>query len=376
MTRRALTGSALLLIALAGVGFALATWKAASIRKSSAMAASQPEPMESIAVAVATERTHQPTTTSIGTVLALQSVTLRNEIAGTVRNVGLVPGQIVEQGALLVALDVSVETAELKAQEAQAALTEVSLRRTQQLGKTKVASDVELDKARAEHDIAHAQIARTQAIIDRKTIRAPFRARVGMADLHPGQYLNEGTQITTLQGIGDTVHVDFTVPQAVVATLREKDKVEVVSGASTLPASIVALDSRIDPATRNGWVRAKIDDAEKAPAPGASVRVRVPVGPPRTAVAVPVSALRKGPDGDHLFVITPGHDGKPRASVRPVQSGQVQGDEVLIHTGLKAGERVAASGSFKLRESALVAITEETAPPAAMSNTEQANLTR
>src|SRR5205807_3120426 len=128
----------------------------------------------------------------------------------------------------------------------------------------------------------------------------PFRARVGIADVHPGQYLDEGTELTTLQGVDDAVHVDFTVAQRVAAGLAVGDRVEVFAGGET-PASaeIVAIDARVDPSTRNAMVRAKLAGAAKGPAPGSSVRVRVPVGAPEKAVAVPVSALRKGPEGDH-----------------------------------------------------------------------------
>jgi len=90
-------------------GVALAAWKSATARAASAAAARQPEPIESVNIAVAKEREYRPTTTSVGTVLALESITLRNELAGTVRKVALVPGQVVETGAVLVALDVSVE---------------------------------------------------------------------------------------------------------------------------------------------------------------------------------------------------------------------------------------------------------------------------
>ena len=177
--------------------------------------------------AVASERQHRHTTTSIGTVLALRSVTLRNELPGTVREVTLTPGQIVDAGTVLVALDVSVEEAELKAQQAQAALAETVLRRVERLDRSRVTAEMELDRARAERDVALAQIARTKAIMARKTIRAPFRARVGLADLHPGQYLNEGAQLTTLQSVDDAVHVDFTVAQRVAAGLREGESVDV-----------------------------------------------------------------------------------------------------------------------------------------------------
>jgi membrane fusion protein (multidrug efflux system) len=215
-----------------------------------------------------------------------------------------------------------------------------------------------VDRARADLDIALAQIARTKAIIARKTIRAPFRARVGMADLHLGQYLNEGTELTTLQGIAAAVHVDFTVAQQVAAGLRAGDSVEVSAAGQSAPvtAKIVAVDARIDSTTRNATVRARIEGAANAPSPGSSVRVRVPVGTPRKAVAIPASALRKGPGGDQVFVIELDKSGKTRAHVRPVESGAMLGDEVVIHAGLSAGEQVAVSGSFKLREAVLVVI--------------------
>ena len=275
----------------------------------------------------------------------------------------LTPGQVVEAGTVLVALDVSVEEAELKAQEAQAALAETLLRRVQRASESRAASEMEVDRARAERDVALAQIARIKAIIARKTIRAPFRARVGLADVHPGQYLNEGTQLTTLQGVDDAAHVDFTVAQSGRGgPARRGDSVEVFAASDAAPtaARIVAIDARVDPTTRNAMVRARIERAGNGPAPGASVRVRVPVGPARTAVAVPVSALRKGPGGDHVFVIAPDQDGKTRAQLRPVESGAMLGDEILIHDGLRAGEQVAASGSFKLRDAVLVAVAENT----------------
>ena len=359
MNHRSWIGSSVLLGTVIAGTLGLAAWKYASIQETNTASAKQPEPIESVTVAVASQREHRDTATSIGTILALRSVTLRNELPGTVREVRLTPGQIVEAGTVLVALDLSVEEAELKAQEAQAALAETVLRRTQVLDRGRVTAEMELDRVRAERDVALAQVARTKAIMARKTIRAPFRARVGMADLHPGQYLNEGTQLTTLQGVDEAVHVDFTVAQHVAAGLREGDSVDVFTSSDSSPiaATIVALDARVDPATRNASVRAKIENAALAPAPGASVRVRVPAGPLRTVVAVPVNALRKGPDGDHVFVIAPDKEGRPRAQMRRVESGTMLRDEILILAGLSPGEQVAASGSFKLRETALVAIT-------------------
>lgn len=357
-------GAFVLIAAVASGGLALAAWKRSELEKSAAEAANQPEPMETVIVAAAKEREHRRVTTSIGTVLAMRSITLRNEIAGTVERAALKPGQIVEAGTVLVALDVSVEDAELKAQEAQAALAETTLKRMVKLAENRATPEMELDRAKAERDVALAQTARTKAVMARKTILAPFRARVGLADVHPGQYLEEGTVLTTLQGVDDAVHVDFTVTQTVAGNLKEGETVEVLASLDSTPvlAKIVALDSRVDPKTRNAGVRARIEDATQAPAPGASVRVRVPVGPARKVVSVPVSALRRGPEGDHVFVIATDANGARRAHQRIVQSGAVQSDEVLIESGLKSGEEVAASGSFKLREAVLVAEAKAPAP--------------
>lgn len=359
--------SAVLLTALVGIGGALAAWKFGEDPQ--AASGAQAEPAEAIAAAPAVAREHRAATTAIGTVLALRSVTLRNELPGTVRQVNLQPGAIVDAGTVLVALDVSVEQADLKAQEAQLALAQATLQRLERLRGFNAISALDLDKARAERDVAAAQIARTQALIGRKTIRVPFRARVGLADLHVGQYLNEGSEITTLQSVDEALNVDFAVPQAVAAALKPGDRVDVFAGSDAapkplaIPARVAAVDARVDPATRNSTVRARIQLGKDAastpgalPAPGSSVRVSVNVGEAAPAVAIPAIALRKGPAGDHVFVIAAGADKQLRAHQRPVKVGAALGDEVLVAGGLAAGELVATSGSFKLRDAALVAV--------------------
>jgi membrane fusion protein (multidrug efflux system) len=349
-----------LLVALGATGAGLWLWKQRSLAAAAAAAAAQPEHMEVVRAAVAAAGTHQRTTTSIGTVIALRSITLHNEMPGTVHTVAMKPGEVVEQGTLLVALDVAVEEAELRAQEAEVALAQTLLERRQRAQEKAASSAIDVERAKAERDIAVAQVARTRAIIDRKTIRAPFKAVVGMSDVHVGQYLNAGTQLTTLQGVDEAVHVDFAVTQLVAGGLHAGDRVQAVPPSSTTPvaAQVVAIDARVDPNTRNAWVRIRLEHAGPTLRPGASVRVQVPVGPVRDVVTVPVSALRRGPAGDHVFVLAE-QDGQTRARQRMVKSGTTLGDDVVVGEGLQVGERVAASGSFKLFDGLLVMVAPD-----------------
>ena len=361
-------GSIVLVVAVIATGGLLAAWKHSALVDANAAASHQPEPVESVQAVAARQREYRPVTTAIGTVVATRSISVRNELPGTVRYVDLEPGQIVAQGTVLIALDVAVEQAELKALEAQAELAQTQFARVTKLSDQRAVSAEEVDSTRAARDVALAQIARTKATIDRKTIRAPFRARVGISDVHPGQYLSEGTYLTSLQGVDDTAYVDFAVAQQIAAGLRAGDKVQVLTAsADPVVATIMATDARVDPTTRNASVRAKVSDAKLAPPPGSSVRVQVPAGVLRLAVAIPASALRKGPGGDYVFVVEQDKDNKPRAQQRPVQVEALAGDEVVIRDGLVAGEQVATSGSFKLRDAVLVSVTPKPESVAANS---------
>jgi membrane fusion protein (multidrug efflux system) len=364
VVRRRRVGSLVLAVTLLATGTVLAGWK--HNRITAERSATQPEPVEAVTVATATPREHQETTTMIGTVLALESITLRNAPGTSSRS--LTPGASGEAGTGLVALDTSVEAADLRALQAQAVLAETTLRRHEYLRKYEANAEAEVDQARAQRDVALAQVQRLKATIAKKIIRAPFRARVGLADVHVGQYLNEGVQLTTLQGVSDEENVDFSVPQSVAAALTHGSTVDIVTadGAQPISARIVAIDAKVDPGTRNAMVRARISGDKELPSPGASVRVQVPLGANGTAVAVPATALRKGPGGDHVWVLATDESGALRAHERAVASGAVVGDAVLILRGLKPGEQVAASGSFKLRE----AVKVQPAPVAASARLE------
>lgn len=363
MQRKQWLGSVLLVAVVIATGLGLAGWKRWSLH--AAASAVQPELPEVIATTTARARDYRPTTTAIGTVLALRSIELRNELPGTVRKVALKSGEIVEAGAVLLQFDTAVEEAELAAQQAEFVLAATRLKRARQLVESRAIAIDEVDQTLAQHQVIQAQIERTRAVIARKILRAPFRARIGIADVHPGQYLEQGSLLTRLQGVDDAVHVDFVVAQQVAAGLRTGDSIDIL-GDRPIAARIAAIDARVDPQTRNATVRARVDSGSAAAlSPGASVRVRIASAPAQRSVVVPASALRRGPEGDHVFVVVRDQAGNTRARLRRVQTGAMLGDEVLIQDGLEAGERIAAAGSFKLRDDTLVALAGGDASAAA-----------
>jgi membrane fusion protein (multidrug efflux system) len=351
--------SLILIGVIVAAAFGLAAWKRGHKAAAEDAAKAQPEMAWAVEAAEVRTKPHARSTTTIGTVRALQSITLRNELPGTVHTVALQTGQIVEAGALLVELDVTVEKAELAAQEAESRLGETMLGRMEKALAKEGASAADVDRARAQRDMALANVERIKALIERKRVRAPFRAKVGMVDLHKGQYLDPGTTITTLQGTDASAHVDFAVPQDTAARLAVGGDVEITAAGQPAPiaAKIVAIDARVEQATRNTWIRALLTGEGPLPQPGASVRVRTPVEAKHDVMVVPISALRRSPGGEHVFVLANAPDGKLRAELRRVTAGSSLGDEVVIADGLKPGDRIATTGSFKLQPGFLVNVT-------------------
>jgi membrane fusion protein, multidrug efflux system len=337
----------ILFAALGGVGLLLVSWKMMARDEPAATA----EAIELVQVAAAESRQYSRSSTVVGTVVSGHAITLRNEEPGTVARVALRPGAIVNAGDLLVQLDVSLERADLASFEAQARLASARLNRLESLAGTSAVSRMDVDTARAESEVAAAQVQRVQALIARKTLRAPFRARVGITELSVGQYLSEGQQVTTLQSLDGPTFVDFRVPQAMSFDTRNGTTVTVSnSNGSSIEAVVIATDSLVEAASRSLMVRARMEFSNFNPAPGSAVTVGMSVAPSREVVVIPLNAVRRGPDGDFVFVVRPAENEELRAYQRAVVVESTDDEAALIVEGLIAGDSVASTGSFKLRD--------------------------
>jgi membrane fusion protein, multidrug efflux system len=344
------------LLAIGGTAGGLGYYKYMEITAAIAAAQAAPEPREAVEAVQVRRGEWAASTRAVGTVVALRQVEIRNELPGTVVEVGFASGDLVEAGQVLVRLDTREERAELAAAQAQAQLAQVVFDRRNRLRPGAVVSELELDRAQAELAAATARVSELEAGIAKKTLAAPFRARVGLTDLQPGAYLDEGTSIAMLQGVDSDAYVDFSLPQHLAAAIRPGVLVslsgpQIPDGSAS--AEIVAEDASVDADNRAVRFRAIARGLGEQLRPGAFVDVVAVTAPPQPALLVPLTAVRRAPYGEHVFVLEE-EAGQTRARQRVVQTGPAQGTDIVITDGLAEGELIAGAGSFKLRDGLLV----------------------
>lgn len=353
------------------------------------------EPFEAVEVVEAREIAWQPTANLVGTVIAMRSIVIRNELSGVVREVGFQSGAVVEAGQVLLRQDEAIERADLETARAavrvaeaniaqvdsQIRLAEVELERLAGV-QSRAIAEVELDRARArlesaradrgrwlaEVDHAAARVAQVEARLAKLTIHAPFRARVGLRTVHEGQYLGEGVDVATLQELTDEIFLDFAVPQEYAPRVTLGTTVMATGallGPHPVPIKVVAVDSIVNTSTRNLRIRAVVDNRRGTLVPGMSVLVSVPIDAEQPRIVVPTTAVRRAPHANSVFVIAPDEAGVTRARQRFVTVGSTIGEDVVVLDGLAPGERIAGAGAFKLMDGVKVIPSAADAGPGA-----------
>ncbi len=345
------------------VAGALGFYKYTEIQTAMARAAAFPEPAEAVELYVVEQVERQPTLEVTGEVVATQSATLRNELPGRIVEVGFAPGSQVEAGQVMLRLDVSQEQAQLAEARADLQIARLALERAQRLVRSGAGSVENRDQARAQFDASQARVNALIALIDKKTLRAPFSAVTSLHELEPGQFLDAGTAITELVGVADTVWIDFALPQDNV-NISSGSAVDIVIDVAEDPvrALVVARDAAVNVRSRNLRLRAELDAAGVGLLPGMLVRVVVPLATPQMSFVVPSTAVRRDALGTSVYVVEQvEEDGvgkhrarKRRVTISPVRGGDPAGDMLVVIDGLAPGERIAAIGAFKLRDGALV----------------------
>jgi membrane fusion protein (multidrug efflux system) len=351
-------------IVIAGLGFV----KFRQIQTAMAEGAAFQPPPEAVTTIVAQVEEWPSTLSAIGTMAAVQGVTVSADLPGTVDRIAFESGRPVRQGEILAELDTRQERAQLSALEAQRDLARLNFNRMKGLLSERVISQAEFDRAVAEQKQTEAQVGEIQATIQRKTVRAPFSGILGIRQVNRGQYLAAGDPLVPLQSL-NPIYANFGVPQQELGQIRIGHRIKLTSddvSATEFSGRVTAIDSLVDKTTRNIQVQATLNNPDGKLRPGMFVQTELSLGSSRSVITLPASAISYASFGDSVFVVTDlkGQNGQTYRGVRQqfVKLGGTRGDQIAIASGVKEGEEVVTSGVFKLRNGAAVVVNNKVQP--------------
>jgi len=359
------------LVLLVGV---LAGIKVLQFQTMFAAGAAMVPPPEPVTTAAVSEETWAPTIDAVGSLAAVQGVTVAAELDGKVVKIAFEPGSTAQAGELLVQQDTSTEEAQLRAAEASVDLARISLTRAHELLAQKTISQSELDTADAQYKQATAQADNIRAAIAKKTIRAPFTGRLGLRLVNLGQMLRAGDAIASLQTL-DPIYVNFSLPQQQLARIDAGATVRVTTDAApgqVFEGRVTAINPDIDTSTRNVRVEATLANQAEKLRPGMFASVSVVLPAAASTLAIPSTSVLYAPYGDSVFVV----EDQPNARTHRMEKvlrqqfvrlGAARGDFVSVVSGLKAGDTVVSSGVFKLRPGMPVVVDNRLAPDAQLA---------
>ena len=363
MAKRMLLMLTVAALVIGGLGY----FKLKQVQAAAKGGAYQPPP-EAITTVVAKQETWPSTLSVVGTAAAVHGVTVSADLPGTVDRINFDSGQWVKAGDILATLDTRQERAQLASMEAQHDLAQVNYDRMQRLVSEGVISRMDYDKAMADRKATDANAAEIRAMIERKTIRAPFSGVLGIRQANLGQYLAAGNPIVSLQSL-NPIYVNFSVPQQLTSKMQAGHTVRITN--EDLPGleftgRVSALDSVVDQATRNIQVQATLENPQAKLRPGMFVEVEVGVGAKQSVIPLPASAISYAPFGDSVFIVSDmkSPSGQSYRGVRQqfVKVQGARGDQVGVVSGINPGDQVVTSGVFKLRNGAAVAVNNKIQP--------------
>ncbi|MGF1729341.1 efflux RND transporter periplasmic adaptor subunit [Photobacterium kasasachensis] len=305
--------------------------------------------------------------TAVGSLEAVQGVTVSAELPGKVVQVAFESGAKVNKGGLLVRQNIASERAQLAGSEASVELARLNFDRIADLYKQKLVSKSELDTARANLRQSVAEADSIRATIAKKTIRAPFAGRLGIRQVDLGQILSEGEGIVSLQAYG-SILVNFLLPQREIARITTGTFIEVSTDAhpdTMIKGKITAINPEVDSATRNFQIQATVPNPEELLRPGMFVNVRILLSARKQVLAIPSTAVFYAPYSDSAFVVESNKKNGVSGKVlrqQFIRLGEKRGDYISVLSGLQENEVVVSSGVFKLSNGQPVVVDNTLAP--------------
>ncbi|HKD28569.1 MAG TPA: efflux RND transporter periplasmic adaptor subunit [Xanthobacteraceae bacterium] len=332
---------------------------------------SMPQPPQTVSTVTAATEDWQPQIEAVGSLRAVNGSDLAFEVSGIVKELHFKSGDDVAAGDILLTLRADDDVAKLSALQATAALSEIVHQRDQEQFKIKAVSQATLDTDAANLKNAKAQVAEQEAVIAKKTLRAPFAGHLGVRAVDIGQYISAGTAVVTLQAL-DPIYADFFLPQQALNRVRLEQAVTIKI--DTYPdqdfaGTITAINPKVDQATRNVQVRATLNNPDRRLLPGMYARVSIAAGDRQRYVTLPQTAVTYNPYGETVYIVDDkGNDpqGRPQLAARQVfvTAGLKRGDQVAIMSGVEEGQTIVTAGQMKLHNGTPVTIDNSIRPTA------------
>ena len=307
--------------------------------------------------------------TAVGDLAAMHQVNVTSDVSGRITDIMFTAGSTVKAGTPLVQLFDAPDQGDLASFRAQAIVGQLSLDRAKQLAARQFGPQATVDTAQAAFDQANAGIAKTEAIISQKLVRAPFDGVLGVRHVEVGQYLTAGTQIVTLTDLSE-IYANLTTTEKESATLNVGQTVRVAVDAypgRVFEGKITTIEPQINADTRNIHVQATMDNPDHVLKPGMFATTTVVLPDKPAVVTIPETAVDYTLYGDSVFLITEKKADDGTSSLTAVRTFVRTGDRIggraVITSGLKPGDRVVAVGQLKLQSGAAVAISTDPPPP-------------
>ena len=326
-------------------------------------------PPASVSIAEAKSEVIPNLLIAVGDLAAVHQVNVTSDVNGRITDIMFTAGASVKEGTPLLQLYDAPDQGDLASFKAQATVAQLSLDRAKQLAARQFGPQATVDQAQSAFDQASAGIAKTQAIISQKLVRAPFDGELGVRKVEVGQYLTAGTQIVSLTDLS-VLYANFTVTEKDSAQLKVGQTVRVVVDAypgRNFEGKITTIEPQIATDTRNIRVQATIDNPERILKPGMFTTTTVVLPEKQPVVTIPETAVDYTLYGDSVYLLTEKKekDGKTSLTVVRtfVQAGKRIEGRAEILKGLKPGDRVVAVGQLKLQSGAAVTISANPPPP-------------
>lgn len=320
-------------------------------------------PPEPVTTAPVISESWESLLTSVGSLEAVEGITVSAELSGKVVRIPFEAGSRVRAGEILLQQDTTSEAAQLRAAEAAVALKRLEIERSRALLAKKAVSKAQYDTTEAQYKQAVAEADIIRAVIGKKTVRAPFDGRLGIRLINLGQILKDGAPIVSLQKI-DPIFVNFSFPQQQLSQLHPGLPVRVTTDAvpgRTVEGKITAINPEVDATTRNVRIQATVDNPDETLRPGMFVRVAVVLPERKPVLAIPSTAVLYAPYSDSVFVVEEKETGKV-VRQQFVRLGEKRGDFIVVSSGVEEGSTVVSTGAFKLRNGQAVVVDNTLAP--------------